>query len=146
MVGAGDVAKWLRVPNVYVLPDQRIVECRPGETILSAALRAGISFTHACGGRARCSTCRVVIVEGWQACADRNPREQTIADQLSFGPTFRLACQTVLHGDATIRRLVLDEHDAELADVRLRPRSAAPGRATAIQTSPAPISRPPDRR
>ena len=63
-----------------------------------------------------------MIVEGWQACADRNPREQTIADQLGFGPTFRLACQTVVHGDATIRRLVLDEHDAELADVRLRPR------------------------
>ncbi len=109
------------MPNVYVLPDQRLVECRPGEAILPAALRAGISFTHACGGRGKCSTCRIVVVEGLQACAERNSREQTIADQLSFGPTFRLACQTVVHGDATVRRLVLDERDAELADVRIKP-------------------------
>jgi adenylate cyclase len=109
------------VPNVYVLPDQRLVECRPGEAILPAALRAGVSFTHACGGRGKCSTCRIVVVEGSQACAERNSREQTIADQLGFGPTFRLACQTVVHGDVTVRRLVLDERDAELADVRIKP-------------------------
>jgi adenylate cyclase len=108
------------VPNVYVLPDQRLVECRPGEPILPAALRAGIPFTHACGGRGKCSTCRVVVVEGWQACAERNARERAIADQLGFRPNFRLACQTVVTGDVTIRRLVLDERDVELADVRLR--------------------------
>ena len=105
-----------------VLPDQRLVECRPGEAILPAALRAGISFTHACGGRGKCSTCRIVVVEGRQACAGRTPREQAIADQLGFGPEFRLACQTVVNGDVTIRRLVLDERDVELADVRQRPR------------------------
>jgi adenylate cyclase len=109
------------VPNVYVLPDQRLVECRPGEAILPAALRAGIAFTHACGGRGKCSTCRIVVVEGWHGCADRSTREQAIADQLSFGPKFRLACQTAVHGDATVRRLVLDERDAELADVRIKP-------------------------
>ncbi len=109
------------MPNVYVLPDQRLVQCRPGEAILPAALRAGVAFTHACGGRGKCSTCRIVVVEGSQACADRTAREQTIADQLSFGPTFRLACQTVVQGDATVRRLVLDERDAELADMRIKP-------------------------
>ena len=110
------------MPNVYVLPDQRLVECRPGEAILPAALRAGVSFTHACGGRGKCSTCRVLVVEGRTACALRTVREQAIADQLGFGPEFRLACQTVVTGDVTIRRLVLDERDVELADVRRRPR------------------------
>ena len=110
------------MPNVYLLPDQRLVECRPGEAILPAALRAGISFTHACGGRGKCSTCRIVVVEGRQACAGRTPREQAIADQLGFGAEFRLACQAVVNGDVTIRRLVLDERDVELADVRQRPR------------------------
>jgi adenylate cyclase len=118
---APGVAEWRSVPNVYVLPDQRLVECRPGEPILSAALRAGVPFTHACGGRGKCSTCRIVVVEGSHACAGRSSREQTIADQLSFGPTFRLACQTVVTGDVTIRRLVLDERDAELADMRTKP-------------------------
>ena len=108
------------MPTVYVLPDQRLVECRSGEVILNAALRAGIPFTHACGGRGKCSTCRVVIVEGWQACAARTGKERTIANQLGFGPQFRLACQTVVNDDVTIRRLVLDERDVELTDVRLR--------------------------
>ena len=130
------------VPNVYVLPDQRLVECRPGEPILPAALRAGIPFTHACGGRARCSTCRIVVVEGWQACAGRNPREQAIANQLGFRPEFRLACQTVVTGDVTIRRLVLDQRDVELADVRLRPVAAA----ATPPTAPRPAARPTDRR
>jgi adenylate cyclase len=108
------------VPNVYVLPDHRLIECRPGEPILRAALRAGIPFAHACGGRARCSTCRVVVVEGRHAPAGRNVREQAIANQLGFRPEFRLACQTVVSGDVTIRRLVVDPRDVELTDVRLR--------------------------
>jgi adenylate cyclase len=103
---------------VYVLPDQRLVDCRPGEAILPAALRAGVAFTHACGGRGKCSTCRVVVVEGREACAGRTDRERRIAAELGFGPEFRLACQTVAHGDVTVRRLVLDEHDRELADLR----------------------------
>jgi hypothetical protein len=35
------------MPSVYVLPDQRLVECRPAEPILRAALSARIPFAHA---------------------------------------------------------------------------------------------------
>lgn len=108
------------MPNVYILPDQRLVECVAGEAILPALLRAGIPFAHACGGRAQCSTCRFAVVEGWAACGLRNEKEQRIADRLEFGPEFRLACQTQVSSDITIRRLVIDEHDAELADIRPR--------------------------
>jgi adenylate cyclase len=108
------------VRNVYVLPDQRLVECRPGESILAAALRAGVPFAHACGGNGKCSTCRIVVVEGRQSCSERTPREQAIADRLGLGPQLRLACQTSARGEVTVRRLVLDERDVELADIRRR--------------------------
>jgi adenylate cyclase len=108
------------VPNVYILPDQRLVECGSGEAILPAALRAGVPFAHACGGNAFCSTCRIVILLGEAACAPRTQKERAIADRLSFSPHFRLACQTKISGDVTIRRLVLDQHDIELADLRPR--------------------------
>lgn len=104
--------------NVYILPDQRLIECGAAEAVLSAALRAGVPFAHACGGRAKCSTCRVVVMEGWSDCADRNWKERAIAERLGFRPEFRLACQTKVSGDVTIRRLVIDDHDIELADVR----------------------------
>lgn len=106
------------VPSIYILPDQRLVECKATEEILPAALRAGIPFAHACGGHASCSTCRVVVVEGWTACSERTPKERGIAERLGFGPEFRLACQTRTAGSVTVRRLVLDEHDVELTDVR----------------------------
>jgi adenylate cyclase len=106
------------VPNVYILPDQRLIECRPTESILAAALRAGAPFAHACGGHASCSTCRVVVVEGGKACSERSAKERAIAERLGFNPEFRLACQTRISADVTIRRLVLDDHDVELADIR----------------------------
>jgi len=106
------------VPNIYVLPDQRLIECRPRETVLGAALRAGVPFAHACGGRASCSTCRVVVVEGRSACTERTAKERVIAERLGFRPEFRLACQTKVSADLTVRRLVLDDHDVELADLR----------------------------
>jgi adenylate cyclase len=93
---------------IHFLPDDRKIEAIEGETILLAALRAGIMHAHLCGGSARCSTCRVIIVEGLENCAPRNAEEQSIADMLEFAPKVRLACQTVVTGDVKLRRLVTD--------------------------------------
>jgi adenylate cyclase len=60
----------------------------------------------------------VVVVEGWNVCTERTAKERAIAERLGFGPEFRLACQTKIAGDVTIRRLVLDDSDVELADIR----------------------------
>jgi adenylate cyclase len=81
-------------------------------------LRAGLPFAHACGGRASCSTCRVVVVEGRSSCTDQTAKERAIAERLGFSPEFRLACQTKVSADLTVRRLVLDDDDVDLADIR----------------------------
>jgi adenylate cyclase len=106
------------VPQVCIFPDHRRVSCCADETILAAALQAGIPFAHACGGHAACSTCRVLVVEGWQACTQPTPRERVIAERLGFTDQFRLACQTGITAAVTVRRLVLDDDDVELADLR----------------------------
>ena len=128
------------MPNVYVLPDQRLVECRPGEAILPAALRAGISFTHACGGRGKCSTCRIVVVEGRRPVPIEPRGSRRSPTNSASAPKFRLACQTVVNGDVTIRRLVLDERDVELADVRQRPRRGSDGGGWATRQGLAPCA------
>jgi adenylate cyclase len=96
------------MPLVHFLPDDQEIEVSEGETILLAALRAGITHAHLCGGGARCSTCRVIILEGLENCAPRNAKEQAIADNLRFDPKVRLACQTVVTGRVKLRRLVTD--------------------------------------
>ncbi|MCC6903074.1 MAG: adenylate/guanylate cyclase domain-containing protein [Polyangiaceae bacterium] len=103
-----------------VLPDDRVVEIAAGESLLDASLRAELAHTHVCGGTARCSTCRVRVEAGLDHCAPRTPAEQRIADRLRFGAEIRLACQTTIDGDVTVRRLVLDPDDVRLTD-HLRP-------------------------
>src|SRR5262245_24130087 len=93
------------VTITYVI-DDRTVETRSGESILHESLRAGIPHSHACGGHARGSTCRVQVIEG--PCAPRNGPENAVVARLHFSPEIRLACQTTASGDVKLRRLVLD--------------------------------------
>jgi adenylate cyclase len=93
---------------IHYLPDEIEIDASEGETLLLAALRGGIAHAHLCGGSARCSTCRVIIIEGLENCAPRNAEEQSIADMLHFDPRVRLACQTVVTGKVKLRRLVTD--------------------------------------
>ena len=100
--------------RIYYLPDEREVETAEAETILQASLGAGIPHAHACGGKARCSTCRVIILAGMKHCKPRNAKEKKLAERLHFGPEIRLVCQTRITGNVKLRRPVLDEIDVEL--------------------------------
>ncbi len=100
--------------QVCYLPDHKQVRAADEETLLQVSLGAAIPHAHACGGNARCSTCRVLIVEGLGHCSPPNEKEQMMAARLHFGPSIRLACQTRVTGDVEVRRLVLDEEDLAL--------------------------------
>ena len=97
--------------KITSLPDKIAFEIDPGETLLEAGLKSGIAFAHACGGRAKCSTCRIFVVDGLDACSARTEIEQQMADRLGLSDDVRLACQLRPHGEISVRRLVLDETD-----------------------------------
>jgi adenylate cyclase len=102
------------MPQIHYLPDDRAIEIYDNDIILEASLRAGIPHTHACGGSARCSTCRVLIVEGLEFCSPRNSAEDELANKLRLEPEIRLACQTqVAGGKVILRRLAIDSEDLE---------------------------------
>jgi adenylate cyclase len=106
--------------TVRILPDDVLIESAPGETLLETSLRAGVAHAHACGGHARCSTCRVEVSDGVESCAPRTVAEQELAERLGFAPHLRLACQTTTNANLTMRRLILDDDDVALADQRGR--------------------------
>jgi adenylate cyclase len=112
---------------IRILPDDVLVESAPGETLLDASLRSGVAHAHACGGHARCSTCRVEVIDGIEGCAPRTTAEQALSDRLGFAQQLRLACQTMANNSITMRRLILDDDDVALVD--LRARVAAPAAA-----------------
>lgn len=102
------------MPSIFVLPDNIEVKATNDKTILAASLEAGIPHTHICGGHARCSTCRIAVLEGLENCTPRNHLEDILAKQLHFPPTVRLACQTKIADSIKIRRLVLDDEDIHI--------------------------------
>ena len=108
------------MPEITFLPDNKTEISDKKETILKVAQRTNIPLANVCKGNARCSTCRVQIVEGREHVSPRTKFERNIAGQMSFGPDIRLACQTKINGDVTVRRLVLDDEDIELTSLLIR--------------------------
>ncbi len=104
------------VNTIFMLPDEKEMKATGKTTILEASLDSGIPHVHVCGGKARCSTCRVVVVSGLDRCSPRQGAEEKIAGRLNFGPQVRLACQTTVSGDVTVRRTVLDTLDIQLSN------------------------------
>jgi class 3 adenylate cyclase/hemoglobin-like flavoprotein len=104
------------VPKIiYQEPHREIVlDQEPGGTILEASLANGIAHYHACGGKGRCTTCRVLVVDGAASLLPRTDAELRLARGRNWPDEIRLACQARLAGGVTVRRLVIDDVDAEL--------------------------------
>ncbi len=103
------------VPVTLHFDREKDVKTTSNTSILQASLGAGIPHTHVCGGRARCSTCRVLITRGLENCRPRNSAEERLARIKGFSPHIRLACQTTVTGNVALRRLVLDDTDIQVA-------------------------------
>jgi adenylate cyclase len=101
------------VASIHVGPDDKQIVMRASETVLAASLREGIPHAYACGGRARCSVCRISVEDGLEFCNPRSRGEQIVAERLKLSPETRLACQTKISGNVRVRRLVVDEDDIE---------------------------------
>ena len=115
--------------------NEKTVETDSATSILQTSLQNGILHTHVCGGNAKCSTCRVLVLEGLEHCCPRNEKEQKMAERRNFSPMVRLACQTTIDGDVLLRRLVLDDEDIDLVDGEISagaPRSVGEERQLAI--------------
>lgn len=84
------------------------------ETILSASMKNLIPHMHVCGGNARCSTCRVVILEGMENLSPPEDLELSLTRKKEFDANMRLACQARVRGPVRLRRLVLDDTDADI--------------------------------
>jgi uncharacterized 2Fe-2S/4Fe-4S cluster protein (DUF4445 family) len=88
---------------VFQEPDgggERRARCLTGATILDAAHAVGVEIAATCGGRGRCRSCRVQVLEG-------QVPPPTVQDNIQLGPEavrerYRLACQTRLIGDVRV--------------------------------------------
>ncbi|MBL8019971.1 MAG: 2Fe-2S iron-sulfur cluster binding domain-containing protein [Leptospirales bacterium] len=93
--------------------EKDIETARSGETLLQIALQAGVPHAHVCGGNGRCSTCRVLVIEGAGNLTAATPAEHALAQRKGFTEEIRLACQAHVTGPVVVRRLVIDSEDVQ---------------------------------
>ena len=76
-------------------PDGRVVSVPLGMSVLEASLRHRIPHASVCGGKARCSTCRIRVLGDPRALPEPSRREAFVLERVgaSVDPAIRLACQ-----------------------------------------------------
>jgi adenylate cyclase len=74
-------------------PNNQIASVPPGFSVLEASRIAGIPHISVCGGRGRCSTCRVRVVDGDESQPPPSQQERATLARIKAGPHVRLACQ-----------------------------------------------------
>ncbi|MFQ5954155.1 MAG: adenylate/guanylate cyclase domain-containing protein [Kiloniellales bacterium] len=87
-------------------PDGRVVEVPVGVSVLEASRLAGIAHASVCGGRGRCSTCRVRVGEGLDEVVPASEAERRVLDRVGAPPNVRLACQLRPAGDIGVTPLL----------------------------------------
>jgi len=109
------------MPSVTFLPHEKSITVPQGESLLRAAMEAGVHINASCGGDGVCAKCRILIEEGR---VDGGLSDRVSADDQAKG--YRLACQArVADADVVIRVPVESSIDASVLKRQATPRQAA---------------------
>ncbi len=82
------------LPHEIHCPEGKVVEAEAGETILDAALRNDIEIEHACEMSCACTTCHVIVREGFDSLEPSDELEDDMLDKAwGLDPESRLSCQ-----------------------------------------------------
>ena len=107
-VARAAAARRRRPPRLFY-PDGSTVDLRPGMTVLEASRMAGIAHASVCGGRGRCSTCRVRTGSGSEHLGEPDAAEQRVLERIGAPPSVRLACQLRPAADLSVAPLLQPE-------------------------------------
>ena len=82
------------LPHVELCPDGAVIEAEPGKSICQTLLENGIAIEHACEMSCACTTCHVVVREGFRSLETAEELEEDMLDKAwGLEPNSRLSCQ-----------------------------------------------------
>jgi len=85
------------LPHADLCPEGQVIESEPGITICDLALRNGIHIEHACEKSCACTTCHVIVREGFASLDESDELEDDMLDKAwGLEPESRLSCQAVV--------------------------------------------------
>ena len=94
------------------------VEAAEGRKLVLALEDGGIDILHRCGGNAKCTTCRVEILEG-DAGETQDAERERLARETGLAENVRLSCQVHVRGDLSVR--VVNQASVKGIDAGPRP-------------------------
>ena len=85
------------LPHVELCPDGAVIEAAPGTSLCDALLENEIEIEHACEKSCACTTCHVVVREGFNSLAAAEEIEEDLLDKAwGLEPNSRLSCQALV--------------------------------------------------
>ncbi len=92
--------KIIFLPHDEICPEGAVIEAEPGVTICDAALANDIEIEHACEKSCACTTCHVIVREGYDSLNEPSEDEEDLLDKAwGLEPESRLSCQAVVDNE-----------------------------------------------
>ncbi len=82
------------LPHHEICPEGAVIEAKQGESVCEALLRNDIEIEHACEMSCACTTCHVIVREGFDSLEEADELEEDYLDKAwGLEPESRLSCQ-----------------------------------------------------
>ena len=82
------------LPHHEICPEGAVIEAQKGETVCEALLRNDVDIEHACEMSCACTTCHVIVREGFDSLEEADELEEDYLDKAwGLEPESRLSCQ-----------------------------------------------------
>ena len=89
--------KIIVLPHSEICPDGRTFEAEKGISICDSLLAQGIEIEHACEKSCACTTCHVIVREGFSTLSPSTEDEDDLLDRAwGLTPLSRLSCQAIV--------------------------------------------------
>ncbi len=91
------------LPNENLCPEGAVIEAEPGDSICQALLRNDIEIEHACEMSCACTTCHVIVREGYDSLEEPDELEDDYLDKAwGLEPDSRLSCQAIVADESLV--------------------------------------------
>src|SRR3979490_721972 len=91
------------LPHAELCPEGKTFEAETGVSICDSLLAQGIEIEHACEKSCACTTCHVIVREGFSTLAASSEDEDDLLDRAwGLTPQSRLSCQAIVAKDPLV--------------------------------------------
>ncbi len=91
------MAQLIFLPHAERCPEGAVIEAEPGDVLIEVAMANGVEIEHACEMACACTTCHVIVREGFDSLEESDETEDDLLDKAwGLEPDSRLSCQVIV--------------------------------------------------